>query len=916
MPAKIQSSFTGGEWAPEYDGRTDLPLYPQACSLARNAVLQGTTGGMTRRPGFRYVANARDGTAYNVRLRRFSPSGNTQYTLEFGNAYIRFYRNKAPVLSAGNPFTLTTQYASADIAALTFTSYQQNLYIWHPKYPTQVLTWGGSDTAWTIAPYLPYDGPYLDAIGGITTATPSAAAGTATITLNNTTEVNNGAGFQVATDIGRLVRFQVPLWSLVGQVIPASGTNYNVGDITIPTGGTPLSPSAGPPLTAELTITKIGTGGQAQGAVISDPGQYLLPPSNSFTQGSTTGGGSGFAGGTLVWGQTNPINGAENATVWLPGVITAIADTTHATVTLGGLQVDAEGTLQQGVFPSTAAITSWRLGAWSTTSGFPSAGAVFQERLCAFGWAGKPKRVFASTSGGITTAGGSAPTGFASMSPSLGTGQVLDSSALEFDLDDDIGSAVQWASGAGSAQIPQLAIGSSDAEFILQGANAGVLTPTSLQAYRETRYGTAAVPPLRIGRALIFAERGGKMLRQWMYQYLAGGYIGPYAAPEGRHLTLDGIGRMDYAQIPFPVIWAATTGGNLVSLTFAFDEKEQSADVAGWNSHQLGGFYYGGPPQVVDLCVVPSENNLYDQVWLSVLRTDTGVAQQTIEVMDNYFRDAPLDQAFFLDGALQSALTLPNTTCALTTGPFASGQPLPQRGDTLIAAVGANLFSSNDLIPGSVLRINGGTFIASSWLNSAIQIGVTCIDSPTTLAPAAVNAWSYTKMVTSFSGFAALAGATVRVLADGSDAGTQTVPVSGTITLQAPASFVAVGRAYTSEIDTLDLDLPAQDGGAGASQMRPERLDHLYLRFFQSLGCNYGIINDDGTKELDPLPTRQASDVPYWAPALFTGDLRLPPPGGTNKRHRAVIQQTLPWPLTLSAIVVKGGLGAAEQSTQ
>jgi hypothetical protein len=691
-----------------------------------------------------------------------------------------------------------------------------------------------------------------------------------------------------------------------------SGNNYNVGDTLIPAGGTPLMPQSGQQ-TAEIAVTGIASGGHALNLVISDPGQYLLPPADTFTQGYTSGVGSGINAFALAWSQAQPDSGPPNLMVWLPGTITAVNSTTSADVTLGMMQVDAQGTLQQGYFPSTAAIASWRLGAWCAQAGYPSRGAVFQSRLLIGGYAAKPKRIFGSCSGGIISQAGAAPTGFASLSPSLATGQVIDSGAIEFDLDDDIGGAVEWLSGAGSAQIPQLAIGTGDAEFILQGANGGALTATSEQVYRETRYGAAPVPPLRIGRALIFAERGAKKLRQWQYQYLAGGYVGPDAAPNGRHLILDGVARMDYAQISYPVIWIATAGGNLASLSFQLDEKDAADNLAAWNSHQLGGDYYGAPPQVTDLCVVPSENGSYDQLWIAVLRTDTGSAQQTIEVIDPYFRDKPLDQACFLDGALSSPLTMPNATCTLSSGPYASRATLPQRGDTLAATFSTDVAASGDTVPGTVLRMNGGTFVVTSYV-SPRQVGVTCIDAPGSLMPATTADWSYTAMTTSFSGFSALAGATVAVLADGAYEGTQTVPASGIVAVKDPASYVTAGRPYIGEIDTLDLDLPAPDGGAGASQMKLGRLDHLYVRFDQSLGCNYGIVSDDGSLDLDALDPRASDDLTDWAPPLFSGDVRLPMPGGSTLRRRAVIQQTLPWPLTVSAIVVKGGLGSGEVS--
>lgn len=102
----MQHSFHAGEWAPALNARVDLAKYRSAASLLRNFYVD-YRGGASTRPGTKYVLQAyKPGTA--VRLIPFSASFTVNYVLEFGDQYIRFYFNGAPVLeTAKNIVSIT-----------------------------------------------------------------------------------------------------------------------------------------------------------------------------------------------------------------------------------------------------------------------------------------------------------------------------------------------------------------------------------------------------------------------------------------------------------------------------------------------------------------------------------------------------------------------------------------------------------------------------------------------------------------------------------------------------------------------------------------------------------------------------------------------------------------------------------------
>lgn len=106
-PVAIQHSFHAGEWAPALTSRTDLAKYRSAAALMRNFYVD-YRGGASTRMGTKYVLQCfKSATA--VRLIPFTASFVVNYALEFGDQYIRFHFNGAPVLEASKAITAITQ---------------------------------------------------------------------------------------------------------------------------------------------------------------------------------------------------------------------------------------------------------------------------------------------------------------------------------------------------------------------------------------------------------------------------------------------------------------------------------------------------------------------------------------------------------------------------------------------------------------------------------------------------------------------------------------------------------------------------------------------------------------------------------------------------------------------------------------
>ena len=103
----LQASFNSGEWSTKLFARVDLEKYHSAAALLLNWFVD-YRGGASTRTGTKYLLQAYK-SASAVRLIPFQASQSIGYALEFGDQYIRFYNNGAPVLETGLNITGVTR---------------------------------------------------------------------------------------------------------------------------------------------------------------------------------------------------------------------------------------------------------------------------------------------------------------------------------------------------------------------------------------------------------------------------------------------------------------------------------------------------------------------------------------------------------------------------------------------------------------------------------------------------------------------------------------------------------------------------------------------------------------------------------------------------------------------------------------
>ena len=87
-----QTNFTAGEISPKLLSRSDVARYANGVKTLTNFIVH-PHGGATRRPGTLYAAEAKYNTA--TRVIPFEFGTTAAYTLEFGEKYIRFFKDNA-----------------------------------------------------------------------------------------------------------------------------------------------------------------------------------------------------------------------------------------------------------------------------------------------------------------------------------------------------------------------------------------------------------------------------------------------------------------------------------------------------------------------------------------------------------------------------------------------------------------------------------------------------------------------------------------------------------------------------------------------------------------------------------------------------------------------------------------------------
>lgn len=944
----IQTAFSKGEIAPSLFGRTDVAPYHTAASTMRN-MFCNYRGGAYSRAGTKFIAPSfQSVSGAKPRLIPFQFSVSQGYALEFGELYMRVFSQGGLVLNnaknitgaSGNILTVAAHgyvngtgiYTSGTgtaydgqyliIVAVTTNTFALNTFF---GVPANFSAWTGGGTAASVftisTPYHAVDLPLLKfvqsadvmslthpnyspyelsrlagnnwVLAPLSIAAPISAPGTITANANNTSipagqqaatfaycvtsiDVNGHEGF--ASNVANCTGVDIALtggsntvaWSAVSGAV-----SYNIYRAPISYGsgiGVPVGSSFG------YAGTAYGTS-WVDSNVVPDFSQ--TPPlfRNPLAPGqilylTVTSSNPGFSSNPTITINTSTGANWAGTPVIVSGVLTAII-----TVVGGAGYIDGVDTVTISGGGGTATAT---LKASPNSGANPSVVAYYQQR-----------RVYANSPNQPDTMWFSQPGNFNNFDLH---DPVIDSDAITAAPWAEQVNGIQWMiqvpSGlitfTGKAAWQVTAAGSV-------GTSPQPLTPSSIQAQPQAFNGcNPQVQPIKINYDILYVQALGSVVRDLTYQFWQNIYTGTDITVWNSHLfTGHQIVEWAWCEEPFKVVWAVREDGQLLSLTYI---KEQ--EFVGWTRHDTAG-------SVLSVCAVsePPVNALY----MVVQRTINGQLVNYIERMENRLWVTPEDP-WCVDCGTSIPFSLPNMN-------MIAGNGTGTAANSVTFTTSSTFFNSGNV--GLVIRMANGVAVMDTYVSATQMTGHwTILPSPGVFLSQGAGNWSASVTFTSITA-AQLPGMTVYGLADGIPIGPIVLNSNGTGALPFAASNIKIGFGFTAQLQSVYLD-----EGQPTIQGRRKLVNAATIRVDASYGFQVGANQPDGSVQSPPTgiaswsnlatpPLQGAAFRTFPTPSgqtgilPFTGDVRVPVASSWQKQGQVAVQQNLPLPLNITAIVAE-----------
>lgn len=510
---------------------------------------------------------------------------------------------------------------------------------------------------------------------------------------------------------------------------------------------------------------------------------------------------------------------------------------------------------------------------WSGSNHYPAAVMFYEQRLWFSGSPYEPQTFWASRVGDYEDLGQDSP--------------ITDDNACEFTLVADQVNAIEWL-------VPgkRLMMGTSGGEWEVGGPGSEGVTPTNVTAQRHSTHGSHPnAMPVTASNIAVFIQRGGRKVRELAYNYEADGYVAPDLTLLAEHLGDESsFKQLAYQQDPDSLVWAIREDGTLCAMTYLREQK-----VYGWHRHPLG-----GDGEVESICTIPGDDG--DELWAIVKRTVDDSTVRYVERLAGQFRETDSVDAFFVDSGLSYDGRNTDSDQTFTLTPATAGEWAINDTGTL-TATGHTPFSA----AGEVYALHDPSASSYDARGSIGKVEVTAVASSSSATVKFLNAipeavrstatFNWATLTDSVSNADHIEGESVQILADGAIHPARTVS-SGAVSLNRYAAVVHLGLGYTSNLETMAIEMSLSDGTA---QGRTKRISRLLLRLYRSLGCKAGPDADN----LDEIWFRSSSDALGVAPALYSGDKELDFPEGPTDEAVVYVRQDQPLPLTVLALVAE-----------
>lgn len=348
----------------------------------------------------------------------------------------------------------------------------------------------------------------------------------------------------------------------------------------------------------------------------------------------------------------------------------------------------------------TTTISTWRLGIFSNTTGWPTCGTYASGRL----WLGGvvANRADASNSNDLFN-----------MAPTGPDGTVADSNAIQAALQADDANPMFWL----AADLQGILAGTQSGEFLIYAPTTGVLSPTNIKADRVTKIGSANVEPRKTGLVLTFVQTYRRKLMEYFSDVMSGKFTSPNLSLTAQHFMKRRVAEIAYQQESTPIIWSRMDDGSLCGVTYKRESllTAQGPAFSGWHEHVLG-----GGQTVASICSSASTDGFLDALTAAVLDPTTGL--YSVQVLTNIpEEDMTADEAFNCDAGVA-----PTTVTAATV----LGVPVYQMTGMLhlasrVVSVYLNGIDAGDLAVGTDGVVNVPIASIPTALRAAVAALVT-----------------------------------------------------------------------------------------------------------------------------------------------------------------------------------------------
>jgi hypothetical protein len=258
---------------------------------------------------------------------------------------------------------------------------------------------------------------------------------------------------------------------------------------------------------------------------------------------------------------------------------------------------------------------------FGSSSNYPGAVSYFEQRRVFAGTLNKPQNVWMTRSTTESNLSSSIP--------------VRDDDAVSYRIASREANTIRHL-----VPLSDLMILTSSAEWRVTSVNSDAVTATSISVKPQTVIGASNVVPVTTGSSLLYAASRGGRVREMVYtqQTNGYGYTNSDVSMLAPHLfDYKSISDMAFARAPYPILWAVSSDGKLLGLTYIPEQK-----VAGWHRHDTEGSF-----ESVAVITEGSE----DSVYVVVKRNINGADVRYVERRHTRLF-ATLEDAFFVDSGL------------------------------------------------------------------------------------------------------------------------------------------------------------------------------------------------------------------------------------------------------------------------